>query len=126
MGLGLEDALVTTYPANGDLSTKQFYCVKPITGGKVDLQDSATTTNIGILLNKPAAAGEAAEIAYYGPTKAVAGGTVAVGDRLGSDTNGKVVALTADKARVFAICMQAGVSGDTVEIMYIGESWLGA
>lgn len=128
MSLGtIDDFCVTTYPANADLSTKQFYCLKPVTGGKVDLQDSATTTHIGILNNKPSAAGEAAEVVYMGPMKAVAGGTVAVGDRLGSDTAGKVVALTANNSRVFAICMQAGVAGDIVEILLFGgESWIGA
>lgn len=117
---------ITTYPAVGDLSTKRYFFVKPATGGKVDLLDSATTVCLGILQNKPSAADMAAEVAYAGPTKVVVGGTVAVGDRLGTDTAGKAVALTADKARVMGVCMQAGAAGDTVQMLLKGEAWIGA
>jgi hypothetical protein len=123
----VQDPKVYTYPANADLSTKQYFFVKPVTGGKVDLLDSATTVCIGVLQNKPSAANMAAEVALYGPCKVVVGGTVAVGDRLGTDTAGKAVALTANNSRIMGTCMQAGAAGDVVQmILSGGEAWIGA
>lgn len=120
-----QDPVVMSFTADSDLSTKQYYFVKPTSGPKVDLQDSATGANVGVLQNLPSADGMAAEVAVSGLTKVVYGGTVAVGDRLGSDTNGKAVAKTSDKDRVLGIAMVAGVAGDTGLMLYTGEAWLG-
>lgn len=116
-----------TYPANADLSTKQFYGVSPASGGKVALCASATATaQFGILQNKPAAANEAAEICVFGPTKAKLAGTTAVGDKLGMDANGKLAVVTADKARYCATAMEAGVADDVAEIFFEGDRFLAA
>src|SRR3989304_1417666 len=81
-----------TYAANADLSAKQYFLVKRhTTAGQCALVAATTDIPIGVLQNKPAAAGRAAEIVTLGRTKAeVAAATdIAIGDRLGPGVKGR-------------------------------------
>ena len=78
--------------AGGDLSSDQFKCVKKNT--TLDQVVRCTVDGevvLGILQNKPDAAGKSAEVMAAGVSKVVAGGTLAVGDFWGTDGNGKAV-----------------------------------
>ena len=62
--------LTESFKADGDLSTKQFYWVKMTANPReVGVCSSAIDKPIGILLNKPDAAGKAAEVMVIGQTK---------------------------------------------------------
>lgn len=76
--------------APSTLATKQFYFVKLGSTGFV-ICDANTDKPTGALQNNPAAAG-VAEVTLVGLTKLVAGGTIAVGDKIGTDSAGKGVA----------------------------------
>jgi hypothetical protein len=76
--------------ANADLSAAQFKLVKLVAGGKVDLCTAVTDRPIGVLQNKPKAA-DVAQVMVVGESKLWAGGTVAVGDVLGTDTSSRGV-----------------------------------
>lgn len=83
-----------TFQAAGDLSTKQFYFVKMSGAHTVDVCSAVTDKPVGVLQNKPSAAGQEAEVCVWGWTKVQAGGTVTVGTHysIGTDNAGKAVA----------------------------------
>jgi hypothetical protein len=86
--------IIVPFQAAGDLSTKQFYFVKLSAAHTVDVCSGVTDKPIGVLQNKPSAAGQEAEVCISGWTKVQAGGTVTVGTHfnIGTDGNGKAVA----------------------------------
>ena len=110
--------------ADYNTTSKQFYFVTvtaPGTGSTTPtatLVASATAKPVGVLQNAPKAGFEA-EVTVSGITKVVAGGTIAVGDQIGSDGNGKAVTLTAgtDTTKyVVGTALSAGVSGDVITV----------
>lgn len=89
------------------LADKQFYAVKlDSSDGTVIL--AVAGDGIGILQNKPSAAGHAASVAVSGRSKAVAGGAINPGQKVTSDANGKLVAAT--------------VAGTNALGMYVGDA----
>ena len=95
-----EEALrCVSVPANADLSTKQYFFVKLTNSSGVGR--AAVTGDgesaIGVLQNKPDAAGETATVAFTGVSKVSAGGTITAGQPVASDASGEaVVAATGD------------------------------
>jgi hypothetical protein len=82
-----------TFPANADLSAKQFQPVKLVTGGKVDACSAAADRAIGILQNAPTS-GHAATVRILGVSKGVSDGSgtaIAVGDLVGTNASGVLV-----------------------------------
>ncbi|KKL95296.1 hypothetical protein LCGC14_1856020 [marine sediment metagenome] len=55
-----------SFPAGGDLSSNQFCIVAMSAEGRVVVNGGMATANLGILLNKPSATDEAAEVAVNG------------------------------------------------------------
>jgi len=117
-----------TVPANTDLSAKQFFVVK-LTNSSGTAQAAlcgAGAESFGILQNKPAAQGRAAEVAVAGASKAVAGGTVTAGSKVASDSAGKVVdAVSGDIAVGWAL-EGTTTAGELVTIAVapsIGKIW---
>lgn len=82
-----------TYPANTDLSASQFCFVNLNTSGKLVLPASGGPA-IGVLQNKPNAAGVGGNVMVDGVTKLVAGGTVAAGALITTDTAGNAITAT--------------------------------
>src|SRR3954471_3680631 len=82
-----------TYPANADLSAKQYLFVKLLSTGKVDVCSATTDKPYGILQNKPTA-NQAAQVRILGISKLVYAGTTAAGDALSCDAAGKAVTVT--------------------------------
>jgi len=119
--VGISEVGIMTVAASGDISANQFQPVVINTNGQLAVSAATTDHVIGVLQNKPAAAGEAGEIAYAGQvTKCKAGGTWAIGDLLGPDGSGAAIAVTADKARCFARALMVAASGDYGTVQLIG------
>ena len=120
-----------TYAANADLSAKQFFLVKRhTTAGQCALVAATTDIPIGLLQNKPAAAGRAAEVMLIGWSKAdVAAATdIAIGDKLGPDANGRLVQKTANNDVVCAIAeaVATAATGDIITVTIFPAVWFGA
>lgn len=74
---------------------------------------AATDKSVGIIQSAPGAAEDTCEVALPGGgAKALAGGTIATGDALTSDSNGALVATTTENDRVVAVAMQDAVAND--------------
>jgi len=102
--------------AGADLSAGQYYFVTLATDGQVDLTGSAGGTSIGILQNKPSAAGEVAQVGVFGVSKCKAGATITADDKLQSTAAGKAdVAASGD--HVVAHAMEGAVDGDVFRVL---------
>lgn len=109
---------VKAYRAEADLSAKQYRFVIPSTDDKHIAISGAGGQSLGILMNEPAAAEEAAEIALIGGgAKIKLAATVALNGQIKSDANGDGVPADTDKDWCGAIAVEAGVSGDIVSVM---------
>lgn len=95
--------------AGSDLSSNQGYFVALSSGQVATAGDGARA--IGVLRNKPAAAGRAAEVQDMGIARVVTGAAVAVDAQVASDTNGKAVT-AASGDHVMGIALSAS-DGDT-------------
>lgn len=85
--------VVEGFAAAGDLSAKQFLFME-LGSGTVDACNAITDVSVGVLQNKPDAAGKMAEVCMLGGTKVVAGAAITAGALIGTTTAGKAVALT--------------------------------
>jgi hypothetical protein len=72
---------------------------------------------VGVLQNKPAAAGRDATVAYAGVTKAVAGGSITAGARVTADANGAVVAAASAGDAVLGVALTGASSGDIISVL---------
>jgi len=99
------------------LIAKQYYIVKQHTDGTMILAAAATDKIVGVLMNKPAV-GAAANVQIGGTAKVIAGGTIAVGAWVTSDSAGKAVATTTDKDVVLGkyLGTASAASGDIIEV----------
>ena len=124
--------LTRTFAANADLSTKQYFCMKySSTAGQIAICAATTDFMIGILQNKPAAAGRAAEIMTLGWSKAdVAAATdIAINDLLGTDANGRLVKRTPsnnDIVNAIAEEVATTATGDLITCYIFPPVWYGA
>lgn len=102
---------------SSDLDAKKYFAVKQHTDGTIILAAAGTDKIVGILQNKPKA-GEAALVRFAGTSKGVAGGTIAVGAWVTSDSNGKLVATTTNKDVVLGKYLgdASAASGDVIEV----------
>ena len=124
--------LSRSYAANADLSAKQFFCMKlGTTAGQIAICAATSDFMLGILQNKPAAAGRAAEVMTLGWSKAdVAAATdIAINDLLGTDANGRLVKRTpSNNDIVNAIAEEAATAatGDIIRVYVFPPRWYGA
>jgi hypothetical protein len=81
-----------TLVAGADLSAAQYKFVKLNSSGQAILCAAATDSPIGVLQNAPLS-GQEAEILIVGGTKVVAGAAITLPNVIGTDANGKAVAL---------------------------------
>lgn len=98
-----------------DLSAKQFYIVQQDANGDIEVAEGATDLLVGVLQNAPAS-GEMATYRFIGTTKVIAGGTIAVGDWVTTDSAGKAVATTTDGDVVIGKALDAAVASDIFEV----------
>lgn len=107
-----------------DLTAKQYFAVKlTSTARTVALASTGGEMIYGILQNAPAI-GESANVCQLGITKAAAGGTIAAGDPLTTDTAGKVITYTSSKVKI-GVAITAGVAGDLIT-MYVHPNQISA
>jgi hypothetical protein len=77
----------------------------------------ATSKHKGICQNDVDTAGDIVEVAMLGGgAKGLAGGTIADGDYLTADANGKLVATTTPGDHVIATAMESAVAGDIFSV----------
>lgn len=114
-----ENTECITKKANGDLSTKQYLFMKLSAAQTVDTCAAITDKSVGVLQNKPAAAGRDATIAIDGTTKVVASGVIAFGSYVAPTAAGKAqVAVSTQFPRGQAL-EAAAADGDIIEILLI-------
>lgn len=93
---------IETFKASGDLSTHQYKFVKLSAGNTVQICTVLGERSIGVLLNKPTAAGMPAEVAMVGgggKLPVLFGATITFGQRIATSAAGLgVVALTTNFA----------------------------
>lgn len=124
------NGLCRSYAANADLSAKQYFLMKHhTTEGQIALVAAITDFPIGLLQNKPAAAGRAAEVMMMGWSKANVEATtdIAIGNHLGPYTDGRLIKKSiADNDQVCAIAEQAATSatGDIITVMIFPTAWV--
>lgn len=119
MAYEISQAVKITLVAAADLSAKQYYFVKLDNTGKAALCSGATDKPIGILQNAPVSGAEA-EIVVAGGSKVIAGGTLDEGNSVGTDGNGKAVALTqgTDTTKyIVGQVLSAGASNEIVTVV---------
>jgi len=111
-----------TREAARDLSSYQYCSMKIDSNGRFDYGDSSNGDDVvGILQNKPDALGAEAEVATEGTSIFKATATVSIGDKVGSDSNYRAAAVTADKAIYIGIALEAAaVTGDLIEVKLLG------
>ena len=102
--------------AGQDLSAKQFYFVSVASDGQVDPTGDGAIAD-GVLQNKPAAAGRAAEVAISGKVKVVCGGTVTRGGPVASDANGAMVNAASGDI-ILGTALETGASGQVAEMIF--------
>lgn len=104
-----------TVPASGDLSTKQFFIMTLDADGKALLTDNADDTTeppMTVLMNKPNAEDEPAELACPGSVvKVMCGGTINETDAVTCDGNGAAVATVTAGDKCIGRMITAGASG---------------
>ena len=105
--------------AAADLSTKQGLFVEVTAAQTVNVCNAITDVAVGVLRNKPDAAGKAAEVDILGTTKVIAGAAIAVGAKVAPTAAGKAqTAVTTQYARAIALSA-AGADGDEIEILLL-------
>lgn len=113
MTTAYEEALhCITREAGADLSASQYCGVKQNSSQQVVLPSAQVgEPMLGVLQNKPDAAGRAATVAIGGVTKLLLGGTVAAGERFTFDTDGKAIAVGSGDDFSFGQITEGGTSG---------------
>lgn len=110
-----------TFKSAASLSGKQNYIVYVSAKGVVTIASAATHKVMGTIVNKPqAGAGQNIEVQMPhggGTGKVIAGGTIAIGDKLTADSAGKAVATTTQNNYVFGVALQEGDADDVIEYM---------
>ncbi|NPV72075.1 MAG: DUF2190 family protein [Firmicutes bacterium] len=86
-----------TLEAAADLSASQYRFVRVDANGRAALCGAGQPA-VGVLQNKPSAAGQAAQVRALGITKVVAGAAIAKGALVASDASGQAVAATVTTA----------------------------
>lgn len=107
-------------PAAADYSTTGIYRFMDIAGASVATKASvAGQMCIGVLQNNPEA-GQAAEVAFSGKVKVIAGATVAVGASVQADANAAgITAASGD--HVQGICIVGGDVGELLEVLLVSQ-----
>lgn len=102
--------------AGADLSTKQGLFVELTAADTVNVCNAATDRPLGVLTNKPAAAGRAANVRVLGIAQVISDGTtnIAVGDYVGPSSAGKAVKKATADYSVGGIALDASTADGVV------------
>ncbi len=108
--------------AAADLSLKQHLFVELTAAQTVNVCNATTDLAIGVLNNKPDAAGKAAEVDILGTTKVVAGAAIAAGARVSPTAAGKAQTTVATQFPRGVALEAAGADGDIIEILLLPQT----
>lgn len=109
--MATEERLETqTFPVNSDLSTHQYKFVALASDGEIVLNVTAGADCIGILQDKPAAAGRAACVATGGRSKLIMGATIVPGMSVTSNNAGLGVEATSGEMSM-GTCIEGATNG---------------
>lgn len=110
------------FQAAADLSAQQFRAVKLDSNGQIAAIAAVTDIPLGILQDKPGAAGRAGCVMLDGVSKMVAGANLAKGDRVGVDATGRAVAYVAGtdttKYAIGTVLEDNSVANGLVTVMF--------
>lgn len=109
------DTLDISLKAAGSLSGYQYCFVKLTADNTVDICGDGEQA-LGILQNKPSAAGQAARVRVMGVSRIVAGETLAYGDKVGSGALGVGAVETSDKAYYNGIVVEGSGTFSATEV----------
>lgn len=104
-----------TLVAGEDMREKQYYIVQLAADGELEVAEGATDLIVGVLQNKPNV-DEAALYRFGWTSKVIAGGSIAIGDWVTTDGNGKAVATTTDGNIVIGRALEAADANDIFEV----------
>jgi len=119
----MEAVVSQSFEAGGDLSADQFKFVLVASDGQVDLNTTANGRVTGVLLNNPAAAGRAAEVAVSGRVKVKTGaGGLTAGQLVASTNAGLAVLAAGATTHVLGRALTTAAAGELVEMQleYLG------
>lgn len=113
-----ENLHVISVAVDADYSAGQFTIMTLQTDGQALQATTNSSPLIGILQNKPAAAGRAGEIAIGGVSKCVASAAISVLAQLTATTGGKAVTTTTDHHFTIGIALTAATAdGDIIDVL---------
>jgi hypothetical protein len=100
----------------------QFQAVKQVAGQPEQVTPVTGLTDLAIgIIQQPVAtadlAKQVADVRILGISKAVCGGTVAVGDKVKVDATGKVITTTTALDKVVGIAVSGGVVNDIIDVL---------
>ena len=102
--------------AQQDLSDYQYHVMIGSGAFGCDLAGAIAEDSIGVLQNKPDAAGKEAEVRRIGISKVVCGGTIPVWSKVTSDANGHIIVAYSDE-RYIGFAMQAGIATRVISLL---------
>lgn len=105
-----------TAAADYSATTAQYKAVYQSSASAATIAATAGREVVGILQNNPAS-GKPCEIAYFGASKALLGGTVAANDPVTVDANGKIVAATKNSEYVLGRALLGGAADEVGTIL---------
>lgn len=105
-----------SFKSAASFSGYQYHAVRVSANDTVAVCSTLGQQAIGIVQDEPAS-GKTAAVAVYGVSKAVAGGTWAVGDRLVTDANGHLVVSSTSDQYPVAIALQVAAANDVKEVL---------
>ena len=109
-------AIDVSLPAAADLSAKQYFAMKVDTSGDCAVA-GANEKCLGILQNKPSAAGETARVRVQGISKAIVTETTAFGNFLTPTSTGELEICDAANEEYVARAMGINADNDQAEVL---------
>lgn len=120
--MALEDLIKSkTFVSAADLSAKQYFLAKMDTAGKAVLAAAGTDKIEGVITEGGKASGDPVTVGTHGEAKVLAGGTVAINDRITSDSAGKGIATTTANDYSIGRARTAAAAGEYFEMVI--ERW---
>lgn len=122
-GVQYGEMVTRTVTMDSDLSTKSYYAVNLDVTDEENVDIAADATKFPFLLVEGAVGASGAKkngtIALSGRGKAIAGGTIAPGDKLTSNGSGKWITTTTNHDKFGAIALEIGAANDIIEVLLV-------
>ena len=109
------DVLDVSFKAAADLSSYQYCFVELSADNTVAKFGTASSIAIGVLQNKPTAAGQAARVRVLGVSRVRASDDETYGAKIGATTDGEGLMMSTDKDLFYGVCIEGNASHATSE-----------